>query len=108
MRCCALSKAKGMIIKMNGLIPNKDINIDIIGLRPGEKIYEELVGKLERSFITDKPQIKGIFSSPLSQSFNNSVHKLVKRAQFVDRIGINCLLKEVISEFEYDKEALVK
>lgn len=31
------------LIKLKGYIPNKDIKIDIVGLRPGEKLYEELL-----------------------------------------------------------------
>ena len=31
------------LIKMKGFTPNKDIDIEIIGLRPGEKLYEEVL-----------------------------------------------------------------
>ena len=44
------------LIKLSGFTPDVDIPIDYIGLRPGEKMYEELITKGES--ITDSPHEK--------------------------------------------------
>ena len=37
-----LDLARNMIV-LNGLVPEKDIEIKFTGLKPGEKMYEELL-----------------------------------------------------------------
>ena len=44
------------LIKLSGLTPDVDIPIEYIGLRPGEKMFEELITKGEN--ITDSPHEK--------------------------------------------------
>lgn len=45
------------MIRLSGLEPDVDIKIEFTGLRPGEKLFEELLGAEEGSEPTDHPKI---------------------------------------------------
>ena len=45
------------MIRLSGLIPNEDIAIEYSGLRPGEKLYEELLNDLENTVPTHHEKI---------------------------------------------------
>ena len=45
------------MIRLHGLEPEKDIKIEVTGLRPGEKIYEELLIDCEAASPTGHPKI---------------------------------------------------
>lgn len=52
-----ITELASKMIKLSGLIPNKDINIEYSGLRPGEKLYEELLNDLENTLPTHHQKI---------------------------------------------------
>ncbi|MEX1027257.1 MAG: UDP-N-acetylglucosamine 4,6-dehydratase family protein, partial [Candidatus Paceibacterota bacterium] len=45
------------MIKLSGLEPDEDVEIEIMGLRPGEKLYEELYADDETRLATKHPKI---------------------------------------------------
>ena len=55
------------MIRLSGLVPHVDIKIDEIGLRPGEKLYEELLMKTETLAKTTNDKIFIETDTPMSR-----------------------------------------
>ena len=60
------------LIKLSGLTPNEDIKIEFTGLRPGEKLYEELLMNEEG---LDQTEHNKIFIAPPSDITVNDVEE---------------------------------
>lgn len=63
------------LIRLSGLEPYRDIDIVITGLRPGEKLYEELL--LDKSKVTETSHQKIYIEKPLNLDFNELETQLV-------------------------------
>ena len=59
------------MIRLSGLVLGKDIEIKVTGLRPGEKLYEELLASSENTLPTHHPKI-------LRANVNTFSHKTIK------------------------------
>ena len=46
------------MIRLAGYVPNEDIQIKFIGLRPGEKLYEEVLSSEENTIPTGNAKIR--------------------------------------------------
>ncbi|HEY6007246.1 MAG TPA: nucleoside-diphosphate sugar epimerase/dehydratase, partial [Geobacteraceae bacterium] len=55
------------MVKLSGLTPEKDIKIEIVGLRPGEKLHEELFMDEERSSSHIHPKLLEANPRPIPQ-----------------------------------------
>jgi FlaA1/EpsC-like NDP-sugar epimerase/lipopolysaccharide/colanic/teichoic acid biosynthesis glycosyltransferase len=77
------------LIRLSGLIPGKDVAIRFVGLRPGEKLYEELVGEGEVAVASALDKILQIrtISQPDFDEFREKLSAL-EAASYRDESGV--------------------
>jgi FlaA1/EpsC-like NDP-sugar epimerase len=88
------------MIKLSGLELGKDIDIKITGLRPGEKLYEELLTESEKSIPTHHEKIMiGVTQEYAYHEFAPKVIDLIESFQSQDNLLIVNKMKQLVPEF---------
>ena len=88
------------MIKLSGLTLGKDIEIIYTGLRPGEKLYEELLNDTENTLPTHHPQILIAKVSPNDfNTVNDHVNQLVTSFDNQSNVEIVMLMKALVPEY---------
>lgn len=87
------------MIKLSGLELGKDIEIKVTGLRPGEKLYEELLAKEENTLPTHHPQILRAKTSVSDASQIEHVNELIQLFGSQNNMVIVQKMKEIVPEF---------
>lgn len=89
------------MIRLAGFVPNKDIKIKIVGLRPGEKLYEELLNDTSKTLPTHHEKI--LIAQEMIDSFDaiqNSVDSIIKIAADYDKNLVVAKMKEIVPEYK--------
>ena len=101
------------MIRLSGLEPDVDIKIREVGLRPGEKLYEELLMKTETLTKTDNNKIFVEKDTPLSREQVEEKLVILDKAvedfnkESVDSTAVKEAIRKVIPTF-HDPEELNK
>ncbi|MFM6946965.1 MAG: polysaccharide biosynthesis protein [Flavobacteriales bacterium] len=90
--------AKKMIL-LNGKQPYKDIDIQITGLRPGEKLYEEVLASSENSLATHHPKILIAKTRQTTQEQANGISELLSIAEKQENEACVTLMKKLVPEY---------
>jgi len=90
--------AKKMVL-LSGLELDKDISIKIIGLRPGEKLYEELLADDENTMPTHHPKILIAKTRDNSSKLSQEIDALTALFVQQDNKEIVRKMKEIVPEF---------
>ncbi|MDP4239914.1 MAG: nucleoside-diphosphate sugar epimerase/dehydratase [Bacteroidota bacterium] len=89
------------MIELAGFVPNKDIKIEFIGLRPGEKLFEELLNDKETTIPTQHGKIK--IANVRLYEFEkvlSAVQVMIDLSNKVEIKSVVKLMKKLVPEFK--------
>jgi FlaA1/EpsC-like NDP-sugar epimerase len=89
------------LIRLSGFEPDVDIKIEYVGLRPGEKLYEELITEGENIVPTHHEKImvlKGVECD--LQLLNGKVDELAHLAEEQDGEQVKIKLRQIVPEYD--------
>ncbi|AEJ41828.1 polysaccharide biosynthesis protein CapD [Sulfobacillus acidophilus TPY] len=89
------------LIRLSGLRPGVDIDIVFTGIRPGEKLYEELLTaedetrttRHERIFVHNEPPVN-------ASDMLGKIETLIRRAADVSRPELMALIQAIVPEYQ--------
>ncbi len=88
------------MIKLSGLELGKDIQIKITGLRPGEKLYEELLHDKENTIPTYHPKIMIAKVKEYELTYvQTHINELIKILKNHNNMEMVAKMKEIVPEF---------
>ncbi len=89
------------MIRLAGFVPDKDIEIKIVGLRPGEKLYEELLNDSAKNLATHHEKIT--VAEEVCEEFEvitSQVDELIVASKSANNDKIVSVMKKIVPEFK--------
>ena len=97
------------MIQLSGLVENRDIKIVFTGLRPGEKLYEELLASAENTLPTHHPQILiGKVKQYNFEEINQKIESLISLFDTQNNAHIVAAMKDLVPEFKSNNSVFTK
>jgi len=97
------------MIQLSGLTEERDIKIIFTGLRPGEKLYEELLASAENTLPTHHPQILiGKVKGYNFEEINHKIETLIGLFNSQNNTDIVSAMKDLVPEFKSNNSVFTK
>lgn len=98
------------LIRLSGFEVGEDIEIKIVGLRPGEKMFEEILTEEERSGVLGDSGHEKIFIAKVEgvegEKLKKDVKELERLAKEMDSEGIVRKLQEMVPSYQPNRDML--
>lgn len=89
------------MISLSGFVPDQDIKIVEVGLRPGEKLYEELLADQETTLPTEHKRIMVAKIRPYPyRKAMNLIKLMLEDLNTFDDFQLVSIMKEIVPEFK--------
>lgn len=89
------------MIRLAGFKPNEDIEIKIVGLRPGEKLYEELLNDNAKNLLTHHSKITiATEKCDAFEVLTTNIDNLINKALYENEVEIVNEMKKIVPEFK--------
>jgi FlaA1/EpsC-like NDP-sugar epimerase len=88
------------MIRLAGLVPGSDIKVEFTGLRPGEKLHEELFHDAEAAVPTSNPALR--LAAPRTADYAvlaRSIDELEEQARAANETRVIDLLQRLVPEY---------
>jgi len=96
-----ISDLASKMIQLSGLTPDVDIEIKYTGLRPGEKLYEELLSTKENSIVTHHPKItKAKVREYEFSKVEKTINEIIGSLDTEDDMKLVARMKDLIPEYQ--------
>ena len=89
------------MIRLAGFIPDKEISIKIVGLRPGEKLFEELLNDTAKNLATHHEKIT--ITEEIFEEYDElltQINELIAISKTGDNEKIVMVMKKIVPEFK--------
>jgi FlaA1/EpsC-like NDP-sugar epimerase len=97
------------MIELAGYQPDTEIKIQYTGLRPGEKLYEELLSDEENTLPTQHPKIRVAQARTYEfEQFSQAVEPLIKASRQVDIPAVVKAVRRLVPEYKAQNSWLEK
>jgi O-antigen biosynthesis protein WbqV len=93
------------MIRLAGLKPGKDIKIDIVGVRPGEKLFEEIFHGAEPPVATKSPGL--LLAAPRAGNLDDlrpALEELAQACRNDDAEAILAVIQRLVPEYHVQNE----
>lgn len=95
------------LITLSGFKPDKDIEIEYTGMRPGEKLFEELLTAEEGTDMTQHEKIYVARSIDVSDGISHKLDQLEQVAHSGDHESIKQSIKKIVKTYQFKQKEVL-